>query len=97
MADKPFPVFGDPDMHPDTFRDPYGYQVNSESMGEAYFNAPEANSTMVSDNIIMTQQLKKFVPKSSVKEGRVPMRSLMTPDQLAEENNRGRHYKSSYQ
>lgn len=93
----PFPTFGNPEDHPDNLRNPYGYQVQDESQGLAYFNAPESNSTMVSDSVVMTKRLKAFVPVSSVKEGRSPKKTLMTADELAQENAKGGDYEASYQ
>lgn len=92
----PYPTFGDPAYHPDNANNPYGYQVNDESQGLVYFNAPESNSTMVSDSVEMTRRLKMFVPASSVKKGRTPINDLMSLKQAQEENNKG-DYKAKFQ
>lgn len=93
---KTYPLTGDPQYWPDNLNNPYGYQYQDASEGLTYFNAPESNSTMVSDSVVMTKRLKQFVQKASVKEGRVPRRDLMTPAQLGEEDNQGADYKSIF-
>lgn len=91
-----YPYFGDPQYFPDNLNNPYGYQYRDASQGLVYFNAPESNSTMVSDSVEMTKRLKQFVPKSSVMKGRTPSRDLMTGAQLLEEDNIGDNYKSIF-
>lgn len=97
MNDRPaFPLAGDPNYNPDNLANPYDWNVNDSSRGETYFNAPASNSTMVSDSVEMTKRLKAFVPKSSVKEGRIPQNNLGYANS-AEEVNRGADYKSRFQ
>lgn len=91
-----FPLFGDPNGNPDNMTNPYGWNVVDSSRGEASFNAPASNSTMVSDSVEMTKRLKAFVPASSVKEGRTPQNNLGY-SQSAEENNIGADYKAKFQ
>lgn len=98
MNEKPaYPLFEDPDYYPNNLETPYTWNSVDSSRGFAYFNAPESNSTMVSDSVEMTKRLKAFVPASSVKEGRAPGATLMTRDMRAEENNSGSNYKAKYQ
>lgn len=102
MNTKPaYPLFGDkntgsPEFNPDNLANPYGWNVVDSSRGEAYFNAPASNSTMVSDSVEMTKRLIAFVPKSSVKEGRAPQNNLGYSGS-AEEINAGANYKSKFQ
>lgn len=91
-----FPTFGDPNYNPNNLANPYDWNVVDSSRGEAYFNAPASNSTMVSDNIEMVKRLKAFVPKVSMKEGRWGKNDLGYSGS-AEEWNRGENYKSIYQ
>lgn len=93
---KTYPYFGDPQYFPDNLNNPYGFQYQDASEGLTYFNAPESNSTMVSDSVVMTKRLKQFVQRASVKEGQTPQRDLMTRAQLNEENAIGEDYKSIF-
>lgn len=97
MNTKPaVPPFTDPDDNPNNLANPYGWNVVDSSRGEAYFNAPASNSTMVSDSVEMTKRLKAFVPASSVKQGRTPQNNLGYSGS-AEEVNIGANYKAKYQ
>lgn len=82
--------------NPNNLANPYGWNVVDASRGETYFNAPQSNSTMVSDCVEMTKRLKAFVPASSVKQGRTPQNNLGY-SQSAEEVNIGATYKSFFQ
>lgn len=82
---------------PDNLNNPYGGQVPNLEQGFTYFLAPQSNSTMVSDSVIMTQRLKQFVPKSSVKSGRKPNVPYVEGVDFDEERNMGSHYKSIFQ
>lgn len=103
MRDEPaYPAFGtrengNPDYNPDNLKVPYEWNVVDSSRGEAYFNAPAANSTMVSDSVEMTKRLKAFIPRSSVKEGRQPTGNNLGYENSPEEWNKGANYKSIYQ
>ena len=92
-----YPMFGDPNYNPNNLANPYDWNIVDSSRGETYFNAPAANSTMVSDSVEMTKRLKAFVPMSSVKQGRTPQEDLMTRAMKQEENNIGADYKPRYQ
>jgi hypothetical protein len=97
VHNKPYSYFGDPNAFPDNLGNPYNYQYQDASQGLTYFNAPSANSTMVSDSVIMTERLKKFVPESSVMRGRTPEEDLMTREMKDEEDNVGKNYTSKFQ
>lgn len=98
INDADSPLMGDPSKYPNNLVNPYGFQPSlSPSAGEAYFNAPESNSTMVSDSVEMTKRLKAFVPASSVKKGRQPQKDLLSASQLAEASGVGDNYKSKFQ
>lgn len=86
-----------PNQHPDNVNNPYGGQEPNLEQGFTYFPAPQSNSTMVSDSVIMTERLKRFVPASSVKQGRKPIVPAVTGVDFGEENNRGGNYKSAFQ
>lgn len=90
------PLFSNPDENPNNLANPYDWNVVDSSRGEAYWNAPASNSTMVSDSVEMTKRLKAFVPMSSVKEGRTPQNNLGY-SQSAEEINIGANYKAKFQ
>jgi hypothetical protein len=97
MKTKPaYPLFGDPDFYPDNQNNPYEWNSVDSSRGETYFNAPESNSTMVSDSVEMTKRLKAFVPMSSVKKGRFPQ-NYLGYGQNTEEWNEGDNYEAKYQ
>jgi len=93
---KPYSYFGDPNEFPDNLSNPYNYQYRDASQGLTYFNAPNANSTMVSDSVEMTKRLKRFVPASSVMKGRTPEQDLMTGSMKEEEDNVDQDYKSMF-
>lgn len=92
-----FPLFGDPNYNPNNLANPYEWNVVDSSRGETYFNAPSSNSTMVSDNMEMARRLKAFVPKSSVKEGRIPTENNLGYENSEENWDEGVNYKSKYQ
>lgn len=89
--------FQNPQFPPDNVNSPYTGQVPNQEEGRTYFPAPQSNSTMVSDSVIMTQRLKTFVPKSSVKAGLQPTVSPVEGVDWSEENNQGSNYKSIFQ
>jgi hypothetical protein len=89
------PTMIDPDLNPNNLANPYGWNVVDSSRGEAYFNAPASNSTMVSDAVEMTKRLKMFIPTSSVKEGREPINNLGYAN--SEMNWNEGNYKAKYQ
>lgn len=96
MNKNPAVPFGtDPDQYPNNLGNPYDWNVVDQSRGEAYWNAPASNSTMVSDSVEMTKRLRAFVPASSVKKGRTPLNTLGYAK--SEENENEGNYKSSYQ
>lgn len=96
MKTKPaFPTFSDPSENPDNLANPYGNNTVDSSRGEVYFNAPESNSTMVSDSVEMTKRLHAFVEVSSVKKGREPINNLGYANS-EELENEGANYKSKY-
>lgn len=90
-----YPLNGDPNYNPNNLQNPYDWNVVDSSRGETYFNAPAANSTMVSDSVEMTKRLRAFVPSSSVKQGRQPTNNLGYENN-PELNNEGT-YKSTFQ
>lgn len=83
--------------HPDNLNNPYGGQEPNLEKGFTYFHAPQSNSTMVSDVVIMTKRLKQFVPQSSVKGGAKPVVPAVEGVNFSEENNVGSNYKSIFQ
>lgn len=85
-----------PQFPPDNVNNPYGYQEPNMEEGRTYFPAPQSNSTMVSDNVIMVQRLKDFVPASSVMKGRQSPEDLLSAEQKSELQNKGSNYKSSF-
>lgn len=85
-----------PNQHPDNLNNPYGGQEPNLEKGFTYFPAPQSNSTMVSDSVIMTQRLKQFVPKSSVMQGRKPSIPEVNGVDFQEESNVGDNYKSIF-
>lgn len=89
--------FQNPQFPPDNVNNPYTGQVVNQEEGRTYFPAPESNSTMVSDSVIMTERLKRFVPSSSVKKGRKPIVPEVNGVDFREEDNQGNNYKSLYQ
>lgn len=90
-------ITNQPNNHPDNVNSPYSFQEPNLEKGRTYFGAPQSNSTMVSDSVIMTQRLKAFVPKASVKVGRKPVVPEVNGVDFAEEENRGQNYKSIFQ
>lgn len=95
MNKKPaVPLYSDPNDNPNNLANPYDWNVVDSSRGETYFNAPNSNSTMVSDSVEMTKRLHAFVPASSVQKGRTPSNDLGYA-QSAEEYNKG-DYKTKY-
>lgn len=86
-----------PNQHPDNLNNPYGGQEPNLEKGFTYFPAPQSNSTMVSDSVIMTQRLKAFVPQSSVRGGRKPIVPQVNGVDFREEDNQGSNYKSKFQ
>lgn len=103
MNKKPaYPVFGgpengDPNYNPNNLANPYDWNVVDSSRGEAYFNAPASNSTMVSDNMEMARRLKAFVPRSSVKQGNIPINNSLGYEKSEENWDKEADYKSKYQ
>lgn len=97
MNTPAYPYYGDPNYWPDNLNNPYGLQYGDASRGLTYYNAPESNSTMMSDSVIMTKRLKQFVPSASVKVGAQPVKNLMTPNMLEQEDDKGGNYKSMFQ
>lgn len=91
-----YPLFGDPNKYPNNLANPYDWNVVDSSRGETYFNAPDANSTMVSDSVEMTKRLKAFVPMSSVKQGRTPTGNNNGYNNSPENVNVG-NYKATFQ
>lgn len=79
--------------HPDNLNSPYKFEEPNLEKGFTYFPAPQSNSTMVSDSVIMTQRLKAYVPKSSVQKGRKPIVPEVAGVDFGEEDNRGNNYK----
>lgn len=90
------PYYEDPNYNPNNLANPYDWNVVDSSRGETYFNAPAANSTMVSDSVEMTKRLRAFVPRSSVKEGRQPLGNNLGYENSPENENKG-NYKSTFQ
>lgn len=89
--------FQNPEFPPDNVNSPYSGQVVNQEEGRTYFPAPQSNSTMVSDSVIMTKRLKAFVPQSSVKGGAKPIVTTVEGVNFSEENNVGNNYKSMFQ
>lgn len=87
----------DPQFPPDNVNNPYNGQVPNQEEGRTYFPAPQSNSTMVSDSVIMTERLKRFVSKSSVREGQKPTVPMVEGVAWSEEDNMGSNYKSKFQ
>lgn len=91
-----FPPFGDPNYNPLNVVNPYGNNLIDSSRGMQTFQGPQSNSTMVSDNIEMVKRLRAYVPRASMKEGRVPTGNHLGYEDSPMLDNVG-NYKSSYQ
>lgn len=89
--------WNNPQFPPDNVSSPYEGQVPNQEEGRTYFPAPQSNSTMVSDSVIMTKRLKAFVPQSSVKGGAKPVVPEVDGVEFSEERNIGNNYKSIFQ
>lgn len=97
MKTKPsFPPFGDPNYNPNNLVNPYGNDMGNSSGGAQTFQGPQTNSTMLSDNIEMVKRLRAYVPRASMKEGRIPTGNHLGYEDSPELDNVG-NYKSSYQ
>ncbi len=86
-----------PEFPPDNVRSPYDGQVPNQEEGRTYFPAPQSNSTMVSDSVIMTERLKRFMPRINSQVGKANPPSVVTGVAWEEEDNVGNNYKSLFQ
>ena len=91
-----YPILGKPDYNVENKDNPYGGNQDGSQRGEPYTSNLVGQSTMVSDSVEMTKRMKRWVPRTSMKEGREPQ-VLQTPGEVAQEVDGGGDYKSKYQ